>query len=102
MASMLQLWAKHNTLLCQKEPNNEQKLFYINVLHEEAENWVPTDEDYEMFNQVYFQNASKCANQAAEGKANVLYGANRNPTSGEPQAEVLNMFINTQTERDII
>ena len=55
-----------------------------------------------MFNQVQFQNATDDASQAAEVEANVLYGASSDPTSDEPQAEVLHMFINTQTERDII
>ena len=55
-----------------------------------------------MFNQVYFQDTSEDAGQVTESEANVLSSASSDSTPIEPQAEVLNMFINTQTERDII
>ena len=88
---------KHNTSIRQKEPNNKQRLFYSNILHEEAENFVTTEEEFEAFNQVFFQTESEGTAQL-EGEASVVHGANSDPTKDEPLTEALNMFISTQTE----
>ena len=100
---LLQLQGKHNTLLCLKNQNSKQKLYYNNFLHQENEDWIPTEDEYEMFNHHYFQDSSEGEEPATDNDTNrVLYATSTDLKPVESPAEVIQNFISVQTEQDII
>ena len=82
-------------LVCTKEVNNQQRLFKNNILHDEAANYVPTDEEFEEFSQVYFQvNSGEMVQNVNENNAELTGDNNIN--------ESTNFFFNAHNDDEVI